>query len=120
MASDKTFVDYVLEQLRGVRRVRHRAMFGEYAVYVGDKVVALICDNQVFVKPTAAGRALLGKPKEAPPYAGAKLCFLIEGELDDPEFMARLVIATDRELPAPKPKASKAKKTAGKRARRPR
>jgi len=25
-------------------------MFGEYALYCGDKVVALVCDDQLFVK----------------------------------------------------------------------
>ena len=116
MASDQDFVDYIGEQLRAVPRVSHRKMFGEYAIYVGDKVVALVCDNQLFVKPTAAGRALLGKPKEAPPYPGAKPSYLIEGEFDDSEFMARLIRATDAELPAAKAKKAKsaAKKPAAK------
>ena len=43
-------------------------MFGEYALYIDEKVVALICDNQVFVKPTAAGLEVLGEVIEAPPY----------------------------------------------------
>ena len=109
MASDQKFVDYVCEQLRGVPRVSHRKMFGEYGIYVGDKIVALVCDNQFFVKPTSAGRALLGTPSEASPFPQAKPFFLIEGELDDADFMARLVAVTHAELPAPKPK--KAKKT---------
>jgi TfoX/Sxy family transcriptional regulator of competence genes len=110
VASDKEFADYVLEQLRGVPRASHRKMFGEYAVYVGEKVVALICDNQLFVKPTAAGAALLGAPTLAPPYPGAKPHHLIEGELDDAEFMARLVTAIAAELPTARPKkATKAK-----------
>lgn len=110
MGSNQEFADYVLEQLRLVRRVRHRKMFGEYAVYANEKVVALICDNQLFVRPTVAGRALLtanGALAEAPPYPGAKLHLLIEGELDDPEFLARLIDATERELPVPKAKKPK-------------
>jgi TfoX/Sxy family transcriptional regulator of competence genes len=115
MASDQGFVDYVCEQLRGSGKVTHRKMFGEYAIYLDEKVVALVCDNQLFVKPTAAGRALLGEPGEAPPYPGAKFHFLIEGELDDADFMAELVRATDRELPAAKPKKGRtARKPASK------
>ena len=106
MASDQGFVDYVCEQLRGSGRITHRKMFGEYAIYLDEKVVALVCDNQLFVKPTTGGRALLGGPVEAPPYSGAKLHFLIEGELDDAELMATLIRATDRELPAAKAKKS--------------
>jgi TfoX/Sxy family transcriptional regulator of competence genes len=82
-------------------------MFGEYALYVGGKVVALVCDNQLFLKPTAAGRALLDDPTEAPPYPGAKPYLLIDSALDDRELLAELMVATERELPAPKPSRSK-------------
>ncbi len=109
MASDLEFADYVCEQMRGALRISHRKMFGEYAVYAGEKVVALVCDNQLFVKPTDAGRALLGKPTMAPPYPGAKDFFLIEGQLDDRDFMATLIAETAKALPAPKPKKKKAK-----------
>jgi TfoX/Sxy family transcriptional regulator of competence genes len=106
MASDQSFMDYVAEQLRHIPRFSYRKMFGEYAAYSGDKVIALICDNQVFVRPTEGGRVVLGKPRLGPPYPGAKLHFLIEGELEDAELMARLVAATAAEV---KPARSKAK-----------
>ena len=106
MASDQSFMDYVAEQLRHTPRFSYRKMFGEYAAYSGDKVIALICDNQVFVRPTEGGRVVLGKPRLGPPYPGAKLHFLIEGELEDAELMARLVAATAAEV---KPARSKAK-----------
>ena len=109
MASDLEFVDYVCEQMRGTSKISHCKMFGEYAVYAGEKVVALVCDNQLFVKPTDAARALLGKPTMVPPYPGAKPFFLIEGQLDDCDFMAALIAATAHALPAPKPKKKKAK-----------
>lgn len=94
----------------GVERVTYRKMFGEYAIYVGEKVVGLVCDNQLFVKPTDAGRALLTKPVMAPPYPGAKPAFLITAELDDGELVSVLFKATAKELPEPKPKKPKAKK----------
>lgn len=109
MATDQDFAGYVLEQLREVPRVRHRKMFGEYAVYANDRVVALLCDNQLFVRPTTAGRAVLaGSVTEAPPYPGAKMHFLIEGELEDTAFLARLIAATLTEVPLPKSKKKKA------------
>lgn len=52
MDSDPAFVDHITGQLRHVPEVSARRMFGEYALYVGPKVVALVCDNQLFVKPT--------------------------------------------------------------------
>jgi len=110
MATDLEFADYVCEQMRGQNQISHRKMFGEYTVYAGEKVVALVADNQVFVKPTDAGRALLGTPTMAPPYPGAKDFFLIDAQLDDRDFMATLIAATAHALPAPKPKLAKKKK----------
>lgn len=111
MASDISFVEYVCEQARGVPNVSYKKMFGEYGIYVGSKIVGLVCDNQFFVKPTTAGRALLKVPVEAPPYPGAKLYFAIDTELEDEEFITQLLIAMDGELPAPAPKKAKANKT---------
>ena len=73
-------------------------------MYVNGKVVGLICDNQLFVKPTEAGRAYIGIVVEAPPYEGARNSFLIEDELEDAEWLTELLVITERELPAPKPR----------------
>ncbi len=62
MASDQKFVTYVCDQISGAGVIFSRKMFGEYAIYCDDKVVALICGNQFFVKPTQAGKALLDSP----------------------------------------------------------
>lgn len=107
MASDIGFVEYVCEQIRGAGRVSHRRMFGEFAVYCDGKVVALVCDNQFFLKPTVAGKELLDPVKEAPPYPGAKPYYLIDAQLDDAEAAAAIVRATADALPAPKVKSER-------------
>lgn len=107
MASDADFLQYVTEQLSGVYGLSHRKMFGEYALYMGRKVVALVCDNQLFLKPTEAGRALIDHPAEASPYPGAKPWLLIDAALDDRELLAELFRATEGEVPEPKPKKTK-------------
>ncbi len=112
MASDREFVEYVCDQLGGAGRIAYRKMFGEAAVYCEGKVVALVCDNQLFVKPTPGGRAIIGRVVEGLPYPGAKPWFLIEDRLDDREFLARLIRVTHAELPLPKPKKPKARKSA--------
>ncbi len=108
MASDLGFMEYVCEQIRGAGHVSYRRMFGEFAVYCDGKVVALVCDNQFFLKPTDAGKALLDRAKEAPPYPGAKPYYLIDAQLDDAEAAAAIVRATADALPAPKVKATTA------------
>lgn len=111
MASDLDFVEYVVDQMEGAGPVSYRKMFGEYAVYCRGKVVALICDNQLFVKPTQAGRQFIGDAVEAPAYPGARPSFLIGEEMEDGDWLGRLIRLTEKELPLPKPKKKKKPKS---------
>jgi TfoX/Sxy family transcriptional regulator of competence genes len=110
MASDREFVTFVCEQLRGAGEISSKRMFGEAAIYLNGKVVGLVCDNQLFLKATEPGRAKIGSPVEAPPFPGANNWFLMT-DLDDPEFLADLVRATAEALPAPKIKAKKTRRS---------
>ena len=83
MASDRGFVEYVVEQLDLGPALSHKRLFGEYGLWLDGVIVALVCDDQLLLKPTAPGRALLGgAPPEVPPYPGAKGWLLVE-DLDD-------------------------------------
>ena len=107
MASDIELVEFVVDQISGAGVVSYRKMFGEYAIYCQGKVVMLVCDNQVFVKPTEAGRSFIGDVIEAPAYPGAKPSFLINEQIENREWMCSLVRITERELPEPKPRKVK-------------
>ncbi len=110
MATRPETVDYILGQASGGLTVAARKMFGEYALYADGKLVALICDDQLFVKPTASGRAFIGVVTEAAPYKGAKPSFLIEGDrLEDGDWLAELVRVTADGLPTPVRKTSRHK-----------
>ncbi len=112
MASDENFVRFICEQIESAGDICYRKMFGEYAIYCNEKVVALVCENQLFVKQTTTGRAFIGKVVEASPYKGAKPSFLIELELEDKQWLSELIAVTEKELPQPKKKpASKSKST---------
>ena len=104
MPNDQDFIDFIVDQVQNGCEVRYRHMFGGTTLYVKSKVVGLICDNQLFVKPTEAGRAYIGTVVEAPPYEGAKNSFLIEDGIEDREWLTELLVITENELPAPKPK----------------
>ena len=84
-----------------------RKMFGEYALYLDGKVVALVCDDQLFLKPTPGALTALPDCPQGAPYPGAKPHLLVTDALDDPDpvITALKSIATD--LPAPKPKKPK-------------
>ncbi len=102
MASQASTVEFIAEQVAAAGAVSARKMFGEYAIYCDGKLTALICDDQLFVKPTEAGRAHIGEVNEAPPYKGAKPCFLVSGDQwDDRDWLTTLIRVSAAELPLP-------------------
>ena len=107
MASDQSFVEFIVDQIEGVGQITSKKMFGEYALYLNGKVVALICDNRLFIKPTEGGRAFIGDVVEAPAYKGAKPSFLIDARVEDRQWISDLIRITYEELPEPKIKKKK-------------
>ena len=107
MATNQKFVDFVIEQIENAGEITVKKMFGEYAIYSDGKVFGFICDNQLFMKPTKAGRDFIEDLKEAPPYPGAKMYFLIDDKIDDRQWLSELIRISVKELPEPKPKKKK-------------
>lgn len=110
MGSKKETIDFLLEQLSELEDVRWIKMFGEYGIYSGDKLFALVCDDQFFLKPTEAGKAFLGEVEEGFPYPGAKPWFYIpEDQWDDSEHLVQMVRISLPEIKPVKKKVKKAK-----------
>ena len=107
MASTAGFVQFVMDQFDPDLGVTQKKMFGEYGLFCGGKMFAMVCDDRLLVKPTEGGRAFIGDPTEASPYPGAKPCFLIGARLEDRSWLSELARITTEELPAPKPKRRK-------------
>jgi TfoX/Sxy family transcriptional regulator of competence genes len=107
MASDQNFVNFVIEHIKNAGDITAKKMFGEYGIYAEGKLVGLICDNKLFIKPTISGREFIGNVVEALPYEGAKPSFLIEDKIEDSEWLSELVRISVNELPEPKPKKKK-------------
>ena len=75
-------------------------MFGEYGIYCDGKMVAFVCDDQLFVKPTPAGRAYVGEVTEGAPYKGAKPCLVVAGEKwDEADWLTGLIRVSTAALP---------------------
>lgn len=104
MATKQGTIDYLLDQLDEVKDVRARKMFGEYALYCQERVVALVCDDELFVKITRSGKKIVGEHyEEGFPYPGAKPAMHISGNLlEDRKFLSELITITAKELPLPK------------------
>ena len=87
-------------------------MFGEYGIYCDGKIVALICDDQLFVKPTTAGQKFIGDCVFSPPYPGAKPYLFISGEKwDEHEWLSELIRITAAQLPLPQVKIKKCRRS---------
>lgn len=106
MASNPDLVRYIAEQCSGAGEIMTKKMFGDYALYCEGKVVGLICDDHLYIKPTDETRKLLHSVDLRPPYDGAKDYFHID-EIDDRDYLTSLVKATYDALPAAKPKKKK-------------
>ena len=105
MASDKSYLDFVLGQLPE-EDITCRQMMGEYILYYRGKIIGGIYDNRFLVKITAASRRLMPQAQTEVPYEGAKEMLLADN-IDDREFLAGLLEEMYPELPAPKKKAKK-------------
>ena len=112
MPTDRRVVDFLVSQANRAGTVVARAMFGEFGLFCDGKMVGIIGEDQLFIKPTPGGRALAAGALETAPYPGAKPCLVIDpAHWDDGEWLADLVRITAAELPAPKIRAgSKAAK----------
>ncbi len=105
MSTQKSTMEFLLDQISAAGHVSCRKMFGEYALYCDGKVVAFVCDDELFVKPTTAGRTFLKNVIEKPAYPGSKPYLWISGdEWDNREWLSELIKTTADELPLPKPK----------------
>ena len=100
MASNSDFVQYIADQCSGAGEITTRKMFGDYGIYCNSIIFGLICDDH-FLKPTESGRQLLRTLELRKPYDGAKDYFYI-ADVDDHDYLSKLVRATCKELPKKK------------------
>src|SRR3970040_3101631 len=108
MATTQNTIDFLLDQLSGAGEVSAKKMFGEYCLYLAGKPVGLVCDDQLYLKPTNAGKSKVISVVEGSPSPGAKPHLLITADQwEDTGWLCDLVRVTARELPLPKPRIKK-------------
>ncbi len=101
MASDKRYLEYVLDQMSSLNDITYRAMMGEYIIYYQDKVVGGIYDDRFLVKPTESAKRLMPDARLELPYEGAKEMLMVDN-IDDRDFLCALIRSVADELPAAK------------------
>ena len=87
MASDKEYLEYVLELLREVEGVTYKKMMGEYLLYKSGVLFGGVYDNRFLVKKTPSVEEF-GLEEELP-YDGAKPMLLVDTE--DPDEIKMIV-----------------------------
>ena len=102
MATSREYLDFILDQLSGLDGVTHRAMMGEYILYLHGKIAAYLCDDRLLVKPVAAAVAYLPAAVYERPYEGAKESYILD--VEDHDLTERVLLAAEAATPLPKPR----------------
>jgi len=101
-------IEYILHHLQNVPRFSSRAMFGEYALYADGKVVALVCNDSLYVKILPASKPLEGECEIDAPYPGAKPHYVIsEEQVRNLTELPEILFAISASLPVKKKKIIK-------------
>lgn len=104
MASNADFVQYIADQCSGAGEIAVKKMMGDYCIYCDGILFGLICDNNLYIKPTEEGATQLKEVILRPPYPGAKPHFYIN-EIDNRDYLTAILRATIPSLLKSKPKS---------------
>jgi TfoX/Sxy family transcriptional regulator of competence genes len=107
MATSAATISHLLDLLSAAGDLSARKMFGEYGLYLDGTIVAFICDDTLFLKPTPGALALLPGVEQGPCYPGSKPYLILTDTLDHPDLAIRALRAVAADAPPPKPKAPK-------------
>ena len=87
MATEPDTAEYILDKLGDRQIFTVRRMFGNYALYANGLTVALICNDQLYVKILPESNKLEEVCEKDTPFPKAKLHYLVEesqlGEIAD-------------------------------------
>ena len=103
MASNKEYLEFILDQLSGLDEITYKAMMGEYILYYRGRIFGGIYDDRFLVKPTKTAKQMMPESDLNLPYEGAKEMLLVD-DVENREFLRELVERMYDELPAPKVK----------------
>lgn len=87
MASNKDYLEFVLELLREVDNISYKKMMGEFILYKNNVIFGGVYDNRFLVKKTPSLDVY--HFKEQIPYPSAKPMLLVDSE--DPDEIKEIV-----------------------------
>ncbi len=99
MPTHKATAEAILTRVSAVADARLRPMFGEYVLYVDEKVIGQINEGRLFVKTTAFGETFAPELARESPYPGAKPAFVVPPDKQaDPAWLRAFVHGTRRQV----------------------
>ena len=105
MATGKSYLEYIRDQLSDVPEVRFRPMMGEYLLSVSGTLIGGLYDDRLLLKPAETVLALLPDAPREKPYEGGRDMLLVE-DTDDRELLAAVLLAA-AEAPENRPHGKK-------------
>lgn len=105
MSTTNEYIEYVCEQINGIGNIRYKKMFGEFMVYVNEKPVIIVCDNNAFVKKIESIEEMMKDAETGYPYKGAKEHYILD--IDDSKFCKKVVAKIEEVTLVPKPRKKK-------------
>lgn len=97
MASSKSYLNFILNQLSELENITYRAMMGEYIIYYNEKIIGGVYDDRLLVKPVRSALAYMKNIEYGKPYDGAKEMLMVNN-VDDKQYLVGLVKAMYTEL----------------------
>ena len=97
------FNEYVRDVFSVAGDIVIRSMMGGYLVYLNDKLIGDIGDNELFLKRTPTSDRLLADSELRYPYEGSKTLMHVFDGFEDTALVLELLDGMYAELPEKKP-----------------
>ena len=105
MATTQDYIEYVAEQVADLGVVRYRKMFGEYLLYVDERPILLVVDNQVFVKILPCLDELMRNAGRSKAYEGSAEHYILD--IEERDLVREVVGELKKVVSIKKPKPKK-------------
>jgi TfoX/Sxy family transcriptional regulator of competence genes len=102
MATDLSYMIYIVEKLEKYGNITYKKMFGEYMVYLNQKAILLVCDHTIYVKQKEELTLLMKDSNIGMPYPNAKPHFILD--IDDQTLLENLIPLLEKITPLKTPK----------------
>ncbi len=98
MSSSQEYIDFIIDQLSGLKQITFRKMMGEYIIYYRGKIIGGVYDDRFLIKPAETAKEMMPDAVYEAPYEGAKEMILVDN-VDDKSFLQELIEKIWDELP---------------------